>query len=402
MADDRGARIRFGRPPVGGESSNGNGGGSPTFVTVHVAPKTVFLVCAIIATVWLSFKLTDFLLVVFFAILLATAIDQPVSWMARHKVPRPAGVAVMFAILVGMIAIVVLALIPLVGAESVRLQDKWPEYRHQLEDLLNRYNKNNTGAGTSQISLDKLSTQLSAHFSDLAARATTVAIGIGHMLVLLFAMFVLAFFLASDPGLGPRMLVRFAPTAWHSRALSAGASVRLRIGAWARGQLVIALSFGTMLGLSAWALGIPYAASIAVIGAVLEIVPYVGGAITIIVTGLVALSVGIPQLIGIIIIYTILVNIESHVLAPVLFGRVVGLPSVAILLALLAGVELLGVVGALLAVPATVIIWAIVEELWPSPTVRERRRIRWLPNLEPKNPSEAAPPATPPATTAHR
>jgi hypothetical protein len=56
----------------------------------------------------------------------------------------------------------------------------------------------------------------------------------------------------------------------------------------------------------------------------------------------------------------------------------------------------------LLAVPATVIIWAIVEELWPSPTVRERRRIRWLPNLEPKNPSEPAPPATPPATTAHR
>jgi len=391
--DDRGARIRFGRPPVGG-GEPGNGSGGPSFVTVHVAPKTVFLVCAIIATVWLSFKLTDFLLVVFFAILLATAIDQPVSWMARRKVPRPVGVAIMFAILLAMIAVVVLALIPLVGAESVRLQDKWPEYRHQIEDLLNRYNKDKTTTGTSQISLDKISTQLSAHFGDYAARAGAVAIGVGHMLVLLFAMFVLAFFLAADPGLGPRALIRFAPTGWHSRALSVGMSVRLRIGAWARGQLIIALTFGTMLGISAWALGIPYAASIGVIGAVLEIVPYVGGAITIIVTGLVALSVGIPQLVGILIVYTILVNLESHILAPVLFGRVVGLPSVAILLALLAGVELLGVVGALLAVPATVIIWAIVEELWPSPTLRERRRIRWLPNLEARGSPEAAPPAT--------
>ena len=386
--DDRGPRFRFGRPSAASseaESSN------TTFVTVNVSPKTVFLVCAIIATVWLSFKLTDFLLVVFFAILLATAIDQPVSWMARNKIPRPAGVGIMFAALLSMIAIVVLALIPLVGAESVRLQNKWPEYRHQIEDLLNRYNKNNTGTGSSQVSLDKISTQLSAHFGDVAARATTVAIGVGHGLVLLFAMFVLAFFLAADPALGPRMLVRFAPSAWHGRALSVGSSVRLRIGAWARGQLVIAVSFGTMLGLGCWALGIPYAASIGVIGAVLEIVPYVGGAITIIVTGIVALSVGIPQLVGIVIIYTILVNLESHVMAPVLFGRVVGLPSVAILLALLAGVELLGVVGALLAVPATVIIWAIVEELWPSPVTVERKRPRWLPNLEHKPTPESAP-----------
>lgn len=396
--DDRGARIRFGRPPAAGGETEPNGGG-PSFVTVHVSPRTVFLVCAIIATVWLSFKLTDFLLVVFFAILLATAIDQPVSWMARHKIPRPAGVAIMFAALLSMIAVVVLALVPLVGAESVRLQDKWPSYRHQIEDLLNRYNKNGTGTGTgsSQISLDKISAQMSAHFGGVAARATTVAVGVGHMLVLLFAMFVLAFFLASDPALGPRMLIRFAPSAWHGRALSVGSSVRLRIGAWARGQLVIAISFGTMLGLGCWALGIPYAASIGVIGAVLEIVPYVGGAITIIVASLVAVSVGIPQLIGIIIIYTILVNLESHVMAPVLFGRVVGLPSVAILLALLAGVELLGVVGALLAVPATVIIWAVVEELWPSPITVERRRIRWLPNLEPKKrPSDSAPATTAP------
>ena len=394
--DDRGARIRFGRPPAASGEPNANGGG-PTVLTVHVAPRTVFLVCAIIATVWLSFKLTDFLLVVFFAVLLATAIDQPVSWMAKKKIPRPLGVTVMFAALLGMIAIVVLALVPLVGAESVRLQDKWPTYRHQIEDLLNRYNKDNTAGGTSQISLDKITTQISAHAGDFAARAGVVAIGLGHMLVLLFAMFVLAFFMAADPALGPRLLTRFAPGAWHNRALAVGSSVRLRIGAWARGQVVIAISFGLMLGLAAWALGIPYAASIGVIGAVLEIVPYVGGAITIIITGVVALSVGLPQLIGILIVYTVLVNIESHVLAPVLFGRVVGLPSIAILLALLAGVELLGVVGALLAVPATVIIWAVVEELWPSPTIRERRRIRWLPALEPRGtPEPSTPAATPP------
>jgi predicted PurR-regulated permease PerM len=114
------------------------------------------------------------------------------------------------------------------------------------------------------------------------------------------------------------------------------------------------------------------------VAAVLEIVPYVGGAVTVILASLLALSVGIPQTIAVIVIYTVLVNIESHVLAPVLFGHAVGLPSVAILLALLAGIELLGIVGAFLAVPATVIIWGIVEEVWPSSAKRQRGTPYWL------------------------
>jgi predicted PurR-regulated permease PerM len=132
------------------------------------------------------------------------------------------------------------------------------------------------------------------------------------------------------------------------------------------------------MGLALWALGVPYAATLGVVAGVLEVVPYVGGLVTVILAALMALSVGVPQVIGVVVIYVVLVNIESHVLAPVLFGRAVGLPSVAILLALLAGIELLGIVGAFLAVPATVIIWAVVEELWPSPLVRERTAPRWL------------------------
>jgi predicted PurR-regulated permease PerM len=110
---------------------------------------------------------------------------------------------------------------------------------------------------------------------------------------------------------------------------------------------------------------VPYAWSLGVIAGILEVIPYVGGAITVVLAGFSAATIGIPQVIGVIILYVILVNFESHVLAPVLYGRALGLPPVAILLSLLAGVELLGVLGALLAVPLTVIVWAIVEEFAP-------------------------------------
>jgi predicted PurR-regulated permease PerM len=111
---------------------------------------------------------------------------------------------------------------------------------------------------------------------------------------------------------------------------------------------------------------VPYATSLGTIAGVLEIFPYVGGLVTLVLASLMALTVGIPQFIGVIVLYVVLVFVESHVLAPLLFGRAVGLPPIAILLALLAGVELLGIAGALIAVPITVILWVIVEEVWPA------------------------------------
>jgi predicted PurR-regulated permease PerM len=131
--------------------------------------------------------------------------------------------------------------------------------------------------------------------------------------------------------------------------------------------VLIALIFGLAMGVGLRLVGVPYAVSLGTTAGVLEIFPYVGGAITVVLAALTALSVGIPQVVAVLVLYLILVNLESHVLAPLLFGKAIGLPPVAILVALLAGVELLGILGALLAIPIAVILWVIVDEVWPAP-----------------------------------
>jgi len=141
--------------------------------------------------------------------------------------------------------------------------------------------------------------------------------------------------------------------------------VSKRISGYLFTQVILNTGFGIFFGTGLWLIGVPYAWSLGVVAGILEVVPYVGGAITVILAGLSATTVGVPQLVAVIVLYVILVNIESHILAPLLYGRAVGLPPVAILLALLAGVELIGVLGALLAVPMTVIFWAIFEEFAP-------------------------------------
>ena len=338
---------------------------TPGGITVAISRRTIFFILGLVAGVWLMVHLVQLLIVLFAAILLATSIDQPTGWLERRGLPRSVGALLMFLLFFLAFAGVVALLVPLLHAEFLSLQGALPRYADTLNAFAQRhlpsYNAN------ANFSFSKLGEQASGHLGSIAGRLTTVTLAVGHTLVLIFATFVLAYFMAVSPQMGMQFVRRFTPLPHRARAANILQAVNLRIGAWARGQLIIAVSFGLAMGIGLWLIGVPYAASLGTTAAVLELIPYVGGAITLVLAVLMALSVGPWQVVAVIILYVVLVNIEAHILAPILLGRVLGLPSIAVLIALLAGVELLGILGALLAVPATVIMWAIIEELWPAP-----------------------------------
>lgn len=341
---------------------------SPRTLTIAIAPRTIALVVAVGAVLWLGSRLGQVLVLVFGAILLATAVDEPASWLQRRRVPRSLAILSIFATLLLILALLVATLVPLLGAEARGLRDQIPAYGVRLERALGRVAPD---AGADQrLSFANLAADLAGHLDAVVGSATTVTLTAGRTAVLALAMVVVAYFLAVDPQLGTRLLVRFAPAPIQARVSEGAESARRRIGAWARGQIAIALSFGAAMGLGLWALGVPYALSLGFTAAVLELVPYVGGAATVVLAALMAATLGLPQVVAVLVLYVVLVNVEAHVLSPVLLGHAVGLPSVAVLLALLVGVELLGVAGALLAVPATVVAWAAIEEVWPASEAR--------------------------------
>ncbi|MCB0067324.1 MAG: AI-2E family transporter, partial [Caldilineaceae bacterium] len=204
--------------------------------------------------------------------------------------------------------------------------------------------------------------------STLARSATEIGVEAGRTAFYVFVTLVLAFFLSVEPGVVLDGAARWVPARHQARVWRVARNIHESIGAWARGQLAIALIFGALMGIGLKLIGVPHAPSLGVIAGILEVVPYVGGFITVVLAVLSAATVGVPQVIAVIVLYVVLVNVESHVLAPLLYGKALGLPPVAILLALLAGVELLGILGALLAIPLTVIIWAIGEEFAPQRT----------------------------------
>lgn len=334
----------------------------PDALVVQLGTRTILLVIGLVGAAYLLFRIPRFWLIVLAAIVLATAIDKPVAAMARRGVPRALGILAIYVLLLAFLAAAFLALAPVIAGDARALQRELPAYVDRVEGALPAA----TGGPDQQFSLAEIETTLRAHAGSLATRLSAIGLEVGRTAFYVFVTLVVAFFLAVEPGVILRELERWIPAEHRPRIARIVANIHERIGAWARGQLLIAIIFGALMGVGLRLLGVPYAWSLGAVAGILEIVPYVGGAITVVLAAFSAATVGLPQVIGVIVLYVVLVNIESHILAPLLYGKALGLPPVAVLLALLAGVELLGILGALLAIPLTVIGWAIVEEFAPN------------------------------------
>lgn len=336
-------------------------GGRRTALTIEIGSGTIFFIIGLIALAYLLFRIPTFWLVVLTATILATAIDRPVAALHARGVPRAAGILLIYLVLVGLLGAALTALAPIVSGDARALQRELPGYVDRLEQAAGSL----SSAARGQLSLSEIESTAQEHVSGLARGITAVGVEFGRTAFYVFVTLVVAFFLAVEPGVIVKQVERWIPSSQRERVVRVVRGIHESIGAWARGQLLIALIFGALMGVGLRLLGVPYAWSLGVVAGILEVVPYVGGVITVLLAAFSAATVGLPQVVGVLVLYIILVNLESHILAPLLYGRALGLPPVAILLALLAGVELLGILGALLAVPLTVIIWAIVAEFAP-------------------------------------
>jgi predicted PurR-regulated permease PerM len=317
-------------------------------------------------------------IVVFTAILLASAIAPAATTLERYHVPRGVSILLAYLSVVAILVGVVALFVPLVLSEITTLQSKLPSYERSLNDLLQRV----TPPGKSPLSSDELFTRLSGNLNDIAARLGRAVFEIAGILVQLLVILVAAYFLAVDPKFAERLVTRFAPARQRERTLLILRRIGTRMGHWVRAQLVLALFFGIAFGVGLAVLRVPYALTLGVAGGVLELIPYVGGFVTLVLACVVALTDDPIKVVGVIVIYTIVTNLEAHVVAPSVMGRILGLHPLTVVLALFIGTETLGILGALLSVPFAVVIQVITDELYVSREEEEKAAAGALESVE--------------------
>jgi predicted PurR-regulated permease PerM len=137
------------------------------------------------------------------------------------------------------------------------------------------------------------------------------------------------------------------------------------VSAWLAGQLLLAVLIGTTAGLALWLLGVPYFYVLALIAGLGEMIPVVGPILSAIPAVGVALTVSPATALFVGIFFLVQQQIENHVLVPKIMERQVGVSAGIVIIALLVGGSLLGIVGAILAVPTAAILQVVFQELVP-------------------------------------
>ena len=311
---------------------------------------------------WMTRQIIIWLLI---AIFLAVALDPLVSWFQHHGL-RSRGLAVLAAVvLVGAVltGIGFLLLPPLV----TQLDDLVASLPKYVDDLTRGRGPFGFLERDYQI-VEKVRERVQQGGSggivvSLAGGALTVAAGVLSAIAATATITVMVVFLLLG---GPRWVESFLgslPDDQRDRWSSVGADLYRSVGGYVRGNLAISLLAGVSAAVVLLILGVPYALALALVIAILDLVPLVGATIgATIVLGVVVFQSTTAAVIWLIfaIVYQ---QVENHFIQPVVYGRMVLLPAFAVLLAVLVGAKLGGVVGALGAIPIASAIQIIVVDL---------------------------------------
>ena len=193
----------------------------------------------------------------------------------------------------------------------------------------------------------------------------TVFSAVGSILGGLFGFFtilILTFYLLVDSDNLLGGFLQLFPRDRRTRVAAACREVTVKVSAWLMGQIILASVIGITAGIGLWLLGIPYFYVLALIAGIGEMIPMVGPLLAALPSIAVAFTVGPSAALWVTLYYIAQQQLENHVLVPKIMERQVGVSAVTVIVALLIGGSLLGIMGAILAVPTAAILQVVIQE----------------------------------------
>jgi predicted PurR-regulated permease PerM len=332
-------------------------------MSARTIAKVILVAAGVAASIYLVYLLRDLIWLVLVAIFLAVALGPLVDFLQHRGVRRGLAILVAYLLLLAAVFVIGLAVVPPIVDQTNEFITHVPEYVDDIaqNETLQRYDER---YGITQ-ELQQQAAQLPTQLGSAAGALRDVTVGVFSALVQLISVLVIAFFLLLDGkrivdwGLnevGPERGRRF-------RAIAD--DVYRSVGGYVAGNLLISLIAGFTTWLVLTLLDIPFAVPLALLMALLDLVPLVGATIAGFVITTVCAIENFPEAPIIFFVYLLVYQqIENNVLQPMIYRRTVKLHPLIVLVGILAGAELLGVLGVLLAIPVAGAVQILVKDWW--------------------------------------
>ena len=329
----------------------------PSKVVYEISIWSVVKVILLLIGLWLLFLIRDVLIILLVVMVITIALEPFVAKLEKEKIPRSVSVIVLYLTLLAILGLAVYFIVPPVASQIKDLTVNLPYYTSRATEI----DLGNTGPIASI--LDNLSQRL----SDLAGGVLSTLITVFGGIVYAITIFALTFYALVDGERLRKGLASLIPYEKKDRLYATINKVSERLGDWLRGQLILMLTIGVINGSILGILGIKYALILGLLAGLLEIIPVIGPIVSTVTAVLVVFISGEPlwKVGAVVVAYILVQQLEGNLLVPKIMSKVIGLSPIFVLIAILIGDRLLGLGGAILAIPVAAGIQVFVKEYTP-------------------------------------
>ncbi len=335
--------------------------------TISITTGTIVKILVLLGGAWLLYFLRDLVLVIVTAVVLASAIEPGVQFLRKYKVPRVLGVMSVYLLVVSVFLGVFFFFIPLVLQDLAKLLVEVPGYLDRINTLsaLDEY-ATTFGVQAPSVSAESLLGGMrslldsTGIFSNAFGAISQIFGGLlSFVLIFVFTFY----FAVIETGVSD-FLRLITPRQYESYVVDLWRRSQTKIGLWMQGQVLLGLLMGAFVYLGLTIIGVKYALLLAVLAAMLELIPVFGptlAAVPAVLIGVVNGGLGVG--IAVVLLYIILQQFENHLLYPLVVTKVVGVPPLLVILALIIGAKLAGFLGILLSAPMAAVIQELVKDI---------------------------------------
>ena len=302
------------------------------------------------------------LILIFVALFIAAGLNPSVEWFQRRGFRRSLAVTMVIIIFLCAVALFLWAIVPVITKQVAELTDSAPEWfdqlqrNRQVQELDDRFDI-----------IDKAREYVQD--GNFATGVFGGVLGVGlrvlGALANAFVIIVLTLYFLSSLETTKHALYRLAPASRRERVGKLGDRVIESVGGYVAGAFVVAICAGVSSLIFLFAIGLSeYAVALAFVVTILDVIPMIGATIGAVIVSAIAFATDWKMGVACVIFYVIYQQVENYVLYPRVMSRSVDVPGAVTVIAALVGAALLGVVGALLAIPTAAAILLITREVF--------------------------------------
>ena len=336
----------------------------------------VWSVLGILALVWLLIRIAESVRIIWlplaFAAGLVFLLNPLVNYFESRRIPRVAGAFLAFAFFVAVLVAGFSLLVPAIRdqaeAFALSLPETYDVVLTWIEDVGDRFNiEIDITQGTiadwlADPANQETIQQVAGNFGSLGGRLVR---GVAEGLAVIVLAPLLALYMLIDLRRTKALAVELTPPRHREEAVYVASAVTTALGSFVRGQLLVAFIVGVASSIGLWLLGIPFWLIIGILAGILNLIPFAGPVVGGAVAAIVALLDGsVGKALLAILIFTLIQQVDNHVITPLVQRARVQLSPMVIVLALIVGGSLAGLLGVLVAVPLTAAFRIVVGHLW--------------------------------------